>query len=337
MGAPIGPPICPAGTLDVAAGGAAFAAPPAADTGAGPDETGELWAPVVELNGCDGGGATGGGNTEPAPPEPKPALKPREKSDGVAAAPDPPPAPGAADGSPPEAGETDDGNDSPLPGDTELGGTPPEPADDNPVPEGDLKPLPTFPKDDEPPLPPDAGAVTGGTAVAGVADAYRGRSSAEAGAPLLAPTALLVPVRSAPMLDSEVFPGSGLACVSPVRGSEALSLGRSWLGPPSFHRGSPASVLGAPDPAGLVVLSRAWMSAPGPPVSLAWSAGMTCPALGAGVEGLPPMFVACSPMAAAVSAPTAWASACADAMTASIAAWMAAMAAPAPSGESAAF
>ena len=166
MGAPIGPPICPAGTLDVAAGGAAFAAPPAADTGAGPDETGELWAPVVELNGCDGGGAAGGGNTEPAPPEPKPALKPREKSDGVAAAPGPPPAPGAADGSPPDAGETEDGNDedNPLPGDT-----PPEPGDDNPVPEGVLSPVPRLPSGDEPLLlPPAAGAT--GAGIAGEVD-----------------------------------------------------------------------------------------------------------------------------------------------------------------------
>ena len=159
IGAPIDP-ICPDGTLAAGPGDATCAGPPAADTGAGPAETGALDAPVVELSGCAGGGATGGGNTEPVP---KPALNPREKSDEVAA-PGAPPPPAAADGSPPDAGDTDDGSDDDSPAfeDNELGDRPPVPADDNPPVDGGLNPLPSEPSDEPLPLPPDATGVIGG-------------------------------------------------------------------------------------------------------------------------------------------------------------------------------
>jgi hypothetical protein len=92
-----------------------------------------------------------------------PALNPREKSVGVAAAGALPP----ADGRPPAAGDTDD--DNPLPDVSELGDNPPVPAEDRPLPDGGLNPLPNEDNGDPPPLPLDETGDMGGV-IAGVAD-----------------------------------------------------------------------------------------------------------------------------------------------------------------------
>ena len=224
IGAPIDP-MWPAGTLAADPGDATWAGPPAADTGAGPAETGVLDAPVVELSGCAGGGATGGGNTEPVP---KPALNPREKSDGVAA-PGAPPPPAAADGRPPAAGDTEDGSDddSPAFDDSELGDRPPVPADDNPLADGGLNPLPIEPSGDDPPLPPDDTGVMGGVIAPAVDEPHSDLSPK--GLPFPGSAAFpgwpvpSFPVHSprSPALGSPgVPPGSELPGVSPFAGSE---------------------------------------------------------------------------------------------------------------------
>ncbi|SUE32618.1 Uncharacterised protein [Mycolicibacterium gilvum] len=311
----------PAGTLAADPGDATCAGPPAADTGAGPAETGVLDAPVVELRGCAGGGATGGGNTEPVP---KPALNPREKSDEVAA-PGAPPPPAAADGRPPAAGDTEDGSDddSPALEDNELGDRPPVPADDNPLADGGLNPLPTEPSDEASPLPPDDTGVIGGV-IAGVFDSHRGKLLASAGVPFSASVVSAFPPGVSPgspepvPVSPGVFPGSEAPGVS-LPESVAPSLGRSSRGwPDSFHLGrSLVGRDGGGEPCGL---SSAWMLSPLPPVWVVWSAGVIWPPPGIWLEGVPPMLAACSAIDAAVSVPTASASPCAAVMTASIAA-----------------
>ena|GEM_PF-3178632 len=259
----------PAGTLAADPGDATCAGPPAADTGAGPAETGVLDAPVVELRGCAGGGATGGGNTEPVP---KPALNPREKSDEVAA-PGAPPPPAAADGRPPAAGDTEDGSDddSPALEDNELGDRPPVPADDNPLADGGLNPLPIEPSGDDPPppLPVIAGGGAVGTAL-GEEPNSSGRPSASG--PFFIGSAAPSPGVSTPSLPADpvspgVWPGTGL---SPAWLSEpglGLPSGRSAPGvpfDPLKFSGRSLGVEGGvpPEPVGL---SRAWTLSPLPP------------------------------------------------------------------------
>ncbi|RZT07697.1 hypothetical protein EV589_5927 [Mycobacterium sp. BK558] len=278
IGAPIDP-ICPAGTPDVAGPGeATCAGPPAADTGAGPAPTGEVDAPVVELRGCAGCGATGGGNTDPVP---KPALKPREKSDGVAA-PGAPPPPVAADGRPPAAGDTDDGNedDNPAFEDSELGDRPPLPAEDNPPADGGLNPLPRPPSGDDP--PPPLPVIAGGAAVVMAFGELNDSGRPSARGPFLSGSIAPSPGAPAPSFPEEPdspwlggVPSPGL----PLASAPGLLSGRSAPGVPSEPLKCSGRSLGAegvvpPDPVGL---SRAWTLSPLPPVCVVWSAGVTWP------------------------------------------------------------
>ena len=154
----IGVPTGPAGAADpiAAAGGALCATgPPPAGTDGAPPALGDPYAPAVELAGCAGGGVTGGGNTEPPPA--RPALNPREKSEGggvPAPAADGRPAPAAVDDNP-AAGLSPPEPTAPAP----LAGVT-DPAPDKPPEPGIFSPPPTpLPIDDTP--PPPAGVVIG--------------------------------------------------------------------------------------------------------------------------------------------------------------------------------
>ncbi|BBX00119.1 hypothetical protein [Mycolicibacterium moriokaense] len=151
----IGVPTGPAGAADppAAAGGALCATgPPPAGTDGAPPALGGPYAPAVEFAGC-----AGGGNTEP--PLARPALNPREKSEGgvgvpaLAADGRPAPAdvgdnPAAAGFNPPEPNPP-----APLAGET-------EPAPDRPA-LGILNPPLLPPVDDSPPPPGVIGAGIG--------------------------------------------------------------------------------------------------------------------------------------------------------------------------------
>lgn len=163
----IGVPSGPAGAAGVpaAAGGALCATgPPPAGTEGVPPALGDPYAPAVELAGCAGGGVTGGGNTE-LPPA-RPALNPREKSEGGVGVPAL-----AADGRPAPA----DVGDNPA---AAAGFNPPEPNPPAPL-AGEIEPAPDRPPAlgiFNPPLllpvddsPPAAGVIGAGIAVGPVA------------------------------------------------------------------------------------------------------------------------------------------------------------------------
>ena len=165
---------------------------------------------------------------------------------------------------------TEDGrDDSPAFEDNELGDRPPVPADDNPLADGGLNPLPTEPSDEAPPLPPDDTGVIGGV-IAGVFDSHRGKLLASAGVPFSASVVSAFPpgfLQAHPNpypFRRESFPVLRHQAFRCRRNQLRHHSGRSSRGwPDSFHLGR--SLVGRDGGGELCGLSSAWMLSPLPP------------------------------------------------------------------------